>query len=281
MRLSRVSAVMALSALLSACSPISLLNLAISRSGYRAEKDIAYGPNARQKLDLYIPEGLSKPAPVLLFFYGGTWQSGSKSYYLALGQAFASKGVIVAVADYRLYPEVKYPEFISDGALALRFMHEHAARYGGDPKRLFLAGHSSGAYIVVMLASNPAYLAAVGGNFGWIRGAIGIAGPYDFLPLKDKKLIAIFGGVARKETQPITYVDGPRPPMLLVAGSADDTVSPGNTSRMAGRLREFGNEVETKVYPDVGHLGIILSLAPGFRGRTTLRQDILDFIAKH
>lgn len=281
MRLSRVSAVMALSALLSACSPIALLNLAISRSGYRVEKDIAYGPNARQKLDLYIPEGLNKPAPVLLFFYGGTWQSGSKSYYLALGQAFATKGIVVAVADYRLYPEVKYPDFVSDGAMALRFVHEHAAQYGGDPKRLFLAGHSSGAYIAVMLASNSAYLAAVGGNFGWIEGAIGIAGPYDFLPLKDKKLITIFGGVARAETQPISHVDGPRPPMLLVAGSNDKTVSPRNTDRMAKRLRAFGNEVETKLYPGTGHLGIILSLAPGFRDHTTLRQDILNFIAKH
>jgi acetyl esterase/lipase len=264
-----------------ACSPIRIFNAAISRSGYRIERDIPYGGDPRQKLDLYIPDGLKAPAPVILFFYGGSWQSGEKNYYLAFGEAFATKGIVVAIADYRLYPKVKYPAFVEDGALALRFMHDHVEQFGGDPSRIFVAGHSAGAYIAVMLASDLHYLAAVGGNIHWIRGVIGIAGPYDFLPLTDKNLIALFGGASRAETQPIHYIDGPRPPMLLVAGSGDTTVSPGNTERMAARLRAVGSKVETKLYPGVGHIGIILSIAPGFRFTTSLREDIVKFVAAH
>jgi acetyl esterase/lipase len=263
-------------ALAVACAPITFLNLAISRDGYRIEKNLAYGADPRQKLDLYIPDGLKAPAPVLLFFYGGSWQTGTKDYYLALGEAFATRGVVVAVADYRVYPQVKYPAFVEDGAAALDFVHGNVARYGGDPKRIFVSGHSAGAYIAVMLAANPAYR-----SFDKMRGAVGIAGPYDFLPLTDPKLIALFGGNRRVETQPITYIDGKRPAMLLVTGSDDTTVKPGNTERMAAKLRGFGSEVETRTYPGTGHLGIILSLAPGLRARTTLRQDVLDFIAAH
>lgn len=266
---------------LGACSPAALLNMTVSRSGYHIEKDLVYGHESRQKLDLYIPDGLTAPAPVLLFFYGGSWQSGKKEDYLALGQAFASKGIIVAIADYRVFPQVRYPAFLTDGAAAFFFVHEQIAKYGGDSSRVFLAGHSAGGYIAVMLASNLRYLAAAHANARWIRGVIGIAGPYDFLPLTDKNLITIFGGANREDTQPLHYIDGKRPPMLLVTGSADTTVSPGNTKRMVRRLQSFGSPVETKVYPGVGHIGIILSIAPEFRFKTTLRDDIVHFVSVH
>lgn len=269
----------ALLGFLSACSPAAaVLNLAVPGDGYRIERDLAYGSDPRQKLDLYVPDRLTAPAPVLLFFYGGSWESGSKSYYKALGQAFASKGVIVAVADYRVYPQVRYPAFVEDGARAFAFLHAQAAAYGGDPARLFVSGHSAGAYIAMMLAADPRYLRTTGADPAWIRGVIGIAGPYDFLPLQDKNLIEIFGGANRPDTQPITYIDGKRPPMLLTYGTEDTTVLPRNTLAVAAKLRSFHSPVAVKSYAGVGHIGIILSLAPGFRGRTTLRQDILDFV---
>lgn len=268
-------------ALLAACSPAPLLNLTVSRSGYRVVRDLAYGGESRQKLDLYIPDGLKAPAPAILFFYGGSWQSGRKSWYLAFGQAFASKGIIVAIADYRLYPHVKYPAFLDDGANALRFLHEKVAGFGGDPARLYLAGHSAGAYNALMLAADPRYLREVHGDTGWVRGVIGISGPYDFLPLKSADLIDIFGGAQREDTQPITYIDAKRPPMLLVTGSDDATVLPRNTKRLAAKLCSFGSEVKEIVYPGVGHIGIILSVARPFRSRTSLRDDIVDFVNAH
>jgi acetyl esterase/lipase len=264
-----------------ACSPASVLNLMIPRSGYHIVRDIAYGSDPRQKIDLYVPDNLKAAAPVILFFYGGSWQSGSKELYLGLGQAFMSEGIIVAVADYRLYPQVRYPTFIEDGAKAFSYVHAQAAQYGGDPNRIFVAGHSAGAYIAVMLAANERYLRAANADSRWIHGVIGISGPYNFLPLTDKDLIAIFGGSDRFDTQPITYVDGKRPPMLLAYGTDDTTVGPHNSTDLAEKLRSFHSEVEVRAYPGVGHIGIILSLAPGFRDKTTLRNDVIQFVKAH
>jgi acetyl esterase/lipase len=268
-------------AFLSACSPVSALNLLVPRSGYDVQSGIAYGTDPRQKLDVYVPQGLKAPAPVLLFFYGGSWSSGDRATYLAFGQAFASQGIVTVIADYRLYPQVKYPGFLQDAAGALAWVHGHIAQHGGDPQRIFVAGHSAGAYNAVMLASEPKFIEAAGGRLDWIRGVVGIAGPYDFLPLTEAQYIDIFHGAHNRDAMPINHVDGKRPPMLLTAGDADGTVGPGNADRMAARLRQFGNRAQVIKYPGIGHIGIILSLAPGFRGRTTLRQDMLDFIHAH
>jgi acetyl esterase/lipase len=267
-----------LSALLAACSPVSLLNLAVPRSGYHVVRDLAYGTAPRQRLDLYVPDAPPPNMPVILFFYGGSWESGSKNLYLALGQAFASKGIMVAVADYRLFPQARYPAFLHDSAEAFAYVRAHAARYGGDPARLFLAGNSAGAYNAMMLVADGAYLSQAGADVGQVCGVIGIAGPYNFLPLTDKHLITIFGGAAWPETQPITHIDGKRPPMLLAAGTDDTTVSPRNSSDLAEKLKSYGSSVRLIAYPGVGHIGIILSLAPGFRGRTNLRGDVIDFV---
>jgi acetyl esterase/lipase len=262
--------------LLTACVPI--LNLAVPRAGYSIKPDVAYGADPRQKLDIYIPDGLTKPAPVILFFYGGSWSSGSKDLYRAFGQAFASKGIVTIVADYRIYPQVKYPAFVQDGAAALRFVHDTIAKSGGDPDRIFLAGHSAGAYIAVMLDSDLHYLKDAHANPAWIRGVIGIAGPYDFLPLHDPELIDIFGGANVRATQPIDYIDGKRAPMLLAHGLDDDTVGIGNSRRLAKKLKSFDSPYEEIEYPGIGHIGILLSLAPGLRGNTTLRDDMVKFV---
>jgi len=258
-----------------------LADLLIPRTGYRVRRDLAYGVEARQKLDLYIPKSLAGPAPVLLYFYGGSWQAGSKAHYRFLGQAFASRGVIVAVADYRLFPPIHFPDFVTDSAHALRFVHDTIAEHGGDPSRIFVSGHSAGAYNAVMIAANASYLNGVQADPKWIRGIIGIAGPYDFLPLRDPKLIEIFHGDKDPATQPITFVDRPLPPMLLAHGAKDRVVSPRNAARLATKLRSVDSHVNVSVYPGVGHVGIILSLVAGFRWFTPLRKEMLDFIETH
>ncbi len=267
-----------LTLLLAGCSPFAAINLLVPTSGYTVKSAIAYGADVRQKLDVYVPDGVTAGAPVLLFFYGGAWKAGERGDYKAFGQAFASRGIVTVVADYRLYPAVTFPGFVEDGALALAYIHAHAAEFGGDARKLFVAGHSAGAYNAVMLASDPRYLKAVGGDFSWVRGVIGIAGPYDALPFREADYIAMFHGPNNPDTMPITHIDGPRPPMLLATGTADGTVGPGNTARMAARLRAKGGKVRVVEYPGVGHIGIILSLAPGFRGRTTLQDDMTRFI---
>jgi acetyl esterase/lipase len=279
-KIHRILGVVTLAALLAGCSPF-LLNPFVPRGGYTIERNIAFGNGPRQKLDIYIPDGLTKPAPVLIFFYGGSWQDGDKDGYRWVGQTFASHGIVTVLANYRLYPPNLYPSFVQDGALALRYVHDEIAKAGGDPERVFVSGHSAGAYNAIMLASDPKFVHDVGGDLSWIRGAIGIAGPYDFLPMTDPKIITIFGGANNPATQPITYIDGKRPPMLLVDGTADKTVDPGNVTRMAAKLRANGSEVQTKLYPGVGHIGIILSLAPILRTDTTLENDMVRFIDSH
>ena len=146
----------------------------------------------------------------------------------------------------------------------------------------FSLGHSAGAYNAIMLASNPRYLREVHADPAWIRGVIGISGPYDFLPLKSPELIDIFGGYRREETQPIRYITAKRPPILLVTGSDDTTVLPRNTKRMAARLRSFGTDVKEIVYPGVAHIGIDpVRRQALFRARTTLREDIVTFVTMY
>lgn len=259
-------------------SPAALLNLVAQRRGYRVHRDILYGEHARQGMDFYVPDALSGPAPVVLFFYGGAFQAGRKSEYRLVGGSLASKGIVVAIADYRIYPEGRFPDFLEDGAQALVAVRRVARDYGGDPDRIFLAGHSAGAYIAVMLVADPRYLERQAADPAAIRGVIGIAGPYDFLPIVDPTLISVFGGSARVETQPIHYIDSRKPPMLLATGADDGRVQIKSTRNLSARLRSAGNEVVEIIYPGVGHMGIILSLAPAFRRRAPLRDDIVSFV---
>lgn len=267
------------------CSKVSLLNATIPRDGFAVYRDIPYGNDARQKLDIYVPEGTTDISrrPVIVFFYGGSWKNGSKSDYLFVGQSFASKGYVVVIADYRVYPQVYFPDFLRDGAAAFRFVHQHIAAYGGDPNALFLAGHSAGAYNAVMLTVNPAYLQDAGAKPEWIRGVIGIAGPYDFLPLSDQTLITLFGTASdMRDTQPIHFVNkAPYPPMLLVTGENDEDVLPRNTVILSNRLKQLRSPVQARFYPAIDHIDIMLSLAYRFQGTTTLRDDISAFIEKH
>jgi acetyl esterase/lipase len=274
-------AVSLLASLLAACHPLNLVNLLVPHSGYDIHRGLAYGQDPRQKLDIYVPQGLKAPAPVLLFFYGGAWQGGNRGDYRGFGQAFASAGIVTVVADYRLYPAVTYPAFVTDAAGALAWLHGHVAEYSGDSARIFVSGHSAGAYNAVMLASEPKFIEAKGGNLGWIRGVIGISGPYDFLPMETREYIDMFHGRDNADSMPVNHVTGKRPPMLLVTGDDDSTVYPRNTASMAAKLRAFASPVQEVHYPGTGHIGIILSLVPGFRGTTHLRQDMLDFIKSH
>ncbi|HTC83794.1 MAG TPA: alpha/beta hydrolase [Rhizomicrobium sp.] len=267
-----------LAAVRSACSPLAMLNLLVPRSAFVAHRGLAFGEEPRQRLDIYVPRGLAVSAPMLLFFHGGGWQGGRRADYLAFGQVFASAGIVTAVADYRLYPQVKYPAFVEDAAAALVWLHLHGADYGGDPARLFVSGHSAGAYNAVMLASEPAFLAAKGADLGLIRGVIGIAGPYDFLPMEQKEYVDMFHGRNNPDSMPVHHVTGPRPPMLLVTGAGDRTVSPKNTKSMAARLRSLSSTIVEIHYRGIGHVGILFSLLPGFRWLSPLRQDMLNFI---
>ncbi|MEO8811650.1 MAG: alpha/beta hydrolase [Caulobacteraceae bacterium] len=265
---------------LAASIAAALLALAAPH-GIATKRDIAYDTGPRRRLDVYFPKTAQTGAPIAVFIYGGSWQSGDKGFYRFVGKVLASRGIVTVIPDYRVYPEVRYPAFLRDNAEAVAFARTHAAEWGADPHRLILIGHSAGAYDAAMLALDPRWLGAVGLDPARdIAAVVGLAGPYDFLPLRDETLKIIFGPEdQRKDTQPIDHVDGRAPPILLLAGSADTVVDPGNATRLAAAITARGGAARARLYPGVGHVGMIVDILAPFRGRARVLDDLLSFIA--
>ena len=260
------------------CSPSVFLNELSPREGYDVLRSVPYGDGPRRTLDVYQPAN-ANGAPVVVFFYGGSWQGGSKESYLFVAAALARSGFITIVPDYRVYPEVKFPAFVEDGALAVGWARKNASRFGGDPDKIVLMGHSAGAHIAAMLSIDGRWLADVGLDSSRdIAGLVGLAGPYDFLPIRNKTLQKVFGGKGRPETQPISFVNGGEPPSLLFTGPRDRTVYPGNTTRLATRLRAAGSEARVMVPPRVGHLTIVGAFAWPLRFLDPVLEETVAFV---
>jgi acetyl esterase/lipase len=266
-------------AALAGCSPVALVNGWVPSDTYRATTGIAYGSNGRHRLDIYGPRNTPASAPVIVFFYGGNWNHGERSDYLFVGEALAAKGYVAVLPDYRLYPEVRFPAFLEDGALAVRWTLENISRYGGDPGRVCLMGHSAGAYNAAMLALAPNYLSSAGVDARRLRGLVGLAGPYDFLPLTGSVSKAVFGFPDTPiTTQPIHFATAAAPPALLVTGAQDDVVDPGNSRRLAARLRAQGVPARDIVYPNLGHRTLLGALAAPLRGLGPVLDDVAGFV---
>lgn len=246
------------------------------RASARVAEGLAYGDGERLKLDVYAPNAAAaRPRPVILFFYGGSWNSGRRQGYAFAARALAARGFVVIVPDYRLVPEVRYPDFLRDCAAAVRWARGHAGAWGGDGGRIVLIGHSAGAYNAAMLALDPSLL---GPDRSAIRGFAGLAGPADFLPLDDDSTIEAFGGWPRPaETQPISHAAPGAPPALLLHGADDTRVKPRNSHRLAARLRSAGGDVRLKLYPGLGHVGILTALAVPFRRQAPVLADLAEF----
>lgn len=268
-----------LSCLLSACSPVNTLNALVPETGYTRVSDIAYGSAHRQRLDVYIPTASRDQAPAVIFYYGGSWQSGDKKDYKFVAEALASQGIFVVIPDYRVYPEVVFPDFVADAAAVVDWSHHQLSRYGYQSEDLFVMGHSAGAYLAAMLTLDKTYLQAHGLSPQILSGMIGLAGPYDFLPLKDDTLKTIFGPESqRDQTQPINFVAGDNPPMLLMAGKNDVTVWPRNSLRLAEKVRRNGGPVQLDLVPGYGHVLLAAALARPLRGQGRVINPVLAFI---
>ena len=278
----RLTAPMALAALLlSACAGPGLLNT-LARDPDRATTvvtDVAYGEDARQALDLYVPsrEG---PHPILMFVHGGSWATGAKEPYAFAGKRFAAEGFVTSVPSYRLTPEGAYPAFMADMAAALARTLEAATEHGGDPQRVFLVGHSAGAYNVVQLALAPEFLAAEGLTTDVIDAVAGLSGPYDFLPLDPGAAQDAFGSASDLEaTQPVNRVEPGAPPMILVTGTEDTVVRPRNADALAERLRAVGTPVRVVRYEGADHVKPVVAIA--FPNRLPVVADTLAFFEEH
>lgn len=265
---------------LAGCTSQQMLNQLAPNEGYAVDLNRTYDEATAQKLDIYVPAS-GEDLPIVVFFYGGRWSSGDKAEYKFVGQALASRGFVAVIANTRLYPAVRFPAFVQDGARAVRWAHDNAKRYRADPKKLFVMGHSSGAHIAAMLAVNEEYLKAVGGSRNWLAGMIGLAGPYDFLPITAPDLRDIFGPVDRfAYSQPIFFVDGKNAPMLLMHGEDDEVVAVKNTRNLARATAKLGGPVETVIYPKLSHQMIVGSIASFLRARADVLDQIQAFVEK-
>ncbi|MEB0046890.1 MULTISPECIES: alpha/beta hydrolase [unclassified Pseudomonas] len=267
-------------AALTACSPLKMLNALTPQGSFDKTEGISYGSDPRQKLDVYVPRHPMANAPVVVFFYGGSWNSGSRSDYSFVGEALASRGIVAVLADYRLYPQVRYPLFLEDGARAVAWTHEHIRQFSGNPQRLYLMGHSSGAYNVAMLALDPTLLGAVGMSPHDLSGWIGLAGPYDFLPINNRDVRPVFFWPdSPPQSQPINHVSRGAPPALLMASRDDDLVNPTrNTGGLAQKLREAGVPVQDLYFSRTSHATLVATLSRPMRRLAPVLDEVTGFV---
>jgi len=265
--------------LAAACSPLSAFNTLTPKDAARiGPLGVAFGDHPRQRLDIYAPPRPTGAAPpVFVWFYGGAWNSGRRSDYRWVGQALAAQGFLAVLPDHRIVPEVRYPGFVEDAALAVAAAGRLAAEHGGDPERIVVGGHSSGAYNAAMLAFDRRWLAAAGAPP--VRAFAGLSGPYDFHPFDVPASIEAFGGVAEPRlTQPVNLDLGAAPPAFIAHGDRDTVVGLHNARNLARALQAAGRDVALKIYEGLDHRDMALALSRPFRGKAPVLADMTAFL---
>lgn len=281
-----VLALSALIAALAACSPLSIVNALTPSNTYIASANLAYGSDPRQKLDVYQPSPSpdkrmpSNGYPVVVFFYGGSWNSGERGDYKFIGEALAANGILTIVADYRLYPQVRYPDFLTDCASAVAWAQREAPHYNGDVKRLYVMGHSSGAYNAAMLALDARWLTSAGLAPSALAGWIGLAGPYDFLPMTNEDAQPVFYHPNYPAgSQPVDYASMLAPRTFLGAADTDALVDPErNSKQLAEKLRTVGVPVTLRMYTNPNHVTLIGAFARPLRSLAPVLEDVVAFV---
>ncbi len=271
------------------CTDLGLfvINRLAAFSDYTVVENIAYGPDKLQQLSVYKPGNNPADADAaratIIFFYGGCWggcRTLDKEAYLFVAEAITSRGYNAVLVDYRRHPAVKFPDIIDDARLAVEWVHLNIERYGGDSKQIFIMGHSAGAHLGAMLTLDETYLTAE--TYRAIRGFIGLAGPYDFLPHTEAYQYIVFGPESRyADSQPINFVDGTEPPLLLLYGNDDAQVKPRNIVNLARTIRAHGGTVETHFYDGINHAEIIAALSIPLQSSAPVVDDIFHFVRRH
>ena len=267
-----------------ASAPSRALNLLAAVDSRQAGAGLPYGPLPRQRYDAYRPPGTPPREgwPLVVFFYGGSWNRGERADYRFVGEALAARGMLVLVADYRLYPQVTYPDFLHDCAAAVAHALAQARSLGADPARVFVMGHSAGAYNAAMLALDPRWLRAAGHEPGELAGWIGLAGPYDFLPITNPDARPVFHHPdVPLDSQPLHHAANPPAlPVFLGAAARDDLVNPlRNTRGLAAALQAAGRPVTLRLYERVNHMTLVGAFAAPLRWLAPVLDDVAGFVA--
>ena len=251
------------------------------RGGAALLETVSTGDHAQQQVLVWGPRkatAATASLPVLLFVHGGSWASGNPVDYGFIGRAFVPKGFIVVLAGYRLGSDGRYPGMIEDTASAIGWTRREIARFGGDPARITIAGHSAGAYNVMMTALEERWLAQEDVALSDIAAVVGLSGPYEIYPYTSDASKAAFGHAENPQaTQPIAHIRGDAPPLLLIHGCDDETVRPKNTPILTQMIRDAGGEASAHMYPGMNHTAPLISLAAPWRKRRDIADKIADF----
>jgi acetyl esterase/lipase len=247
---------------------------------YERTSNLPYGPEDHQELDVYVPKmPVTEPRAVIVFIHGGSWASGSKDQYRFVGKSLAGQGLIAVLPNYRLNPAVRFPVFVEDAAKAVAWTLRNIEVYGGDPRRVFIMGHSAGAHIALLLAMDRHYLAAAGASADDLRGTVGLSGPYDF-EIDSDLLRAVFGSFPDpRQTQPVHFVRGDLPPLLLIHGTDDRICWDRHSIRLAELVRAAGGRADLRLYPGLGHGDTVGGFSWLRRARAPTVQDVASFVA--
>ena len=272
-------ALLALVWLLSGCTTTQFLiaNAPTEFDRVDGHADLAYGQAPRQHLDIYAPRQAAN-RPVVIFWYGGSWVKGNKAEYRFVGTTLAEHGIVAVLPDYRLYPQVTFPAFDEDGALAVAWVEQHIQEFGGDPHHIVLMGHSAGGHTAAFLAFNHAFLQKYGADPGDISGLVGLSGTYVLVPETPTEHATFPAPYTAADWQPIRFVDSQSPPTLLLHGTDDQEVFPQEAIDLRDAMLRAHLRVELHLYAHRGHGDTVASFAPVMRWRTPAVRDTIKFI---
>ena len=287
MKIIRILIALTVISLLAACQAGFMRSLKVPYAFSAYQKTtLSYGNDAAQRMDVYRPTAAQyqgKKLPVIVFFFGGSWRNGRRAWYEFFAAHYALKGYVVVVPDYRKAPNYIFPSFVEDAAAGVAYVRDHSEQLNVDKNRLFVMAHSAGAHIAALLLLDPQYLQAVHMSPTEIKGFVGLSGPYDFLPMTDPLVIAVFKGDANlPESQPINYAQfaAQAPPMLLIHGQDDELVYPKNSVNLAAKVNAAGGHAEVVVLPKTGHVKTLFQAGRGLRGLAPeVDTLVLEFLA--
>lgn len=249
--------------------------------GTELVKTHQFGERPAQKLLVYASDNSDYALkPVIIFAHGGSWRSGDPEDYGFIARALVPEGFVVVLAGYRVGDDSIFPAIVEDTASVAAWAAENIAQYGGNPDAIYLSGHSAGAYNAVMTALDRQWFANKGLGKDTVKGVIGLSGPYDFFPFDSDSTKLTFGSTPDAETvtQPITFVRGDAPPMLLMTGEKDTTVRPRNTRILAEKLTQAGASAETRFFAEMDHISILTAIASPWRRDPAVVDAISSFI---
>ena len=273
-----------------ALSALAIVNGITSNGGIGVSKDILYGDEPLQDLDIYYPKPLAQAMktnttikqdyPMVVFVHGGSWESGSKEEYAFVGQSLAQAGYVTAVINYRKAPEHVYPDYVKDTAQAIAWSINNAPSLHADPKRLAVIGHSAGAFNAVAAVANEDFLAPYGIKPKDITAVVGIAGPYSYDFRKFDSATAFAADATPDEVMPDRQIKGEQPPYLLLTAEKDKVVYATNTIKMTKALQEAGVTVENGEIKGASHATSIGAMAPPLRWVNDVRAQVLTYLDK-